>query len=171
MAVDVDHRGRQVQRDAEVVEALHHVAREPVGVGHELEHAHHLAALEHQAPGHDQPDVAGAEDRDAPAGQHALHVDELLRQPGGEHARRAACPGCGSRRGCARGSPWPAPPSGSRTSSRPRPLAHHAHGLGAARVHGHAVRRSSSGSTSTSRSMTWSKKRSAYSGPVSSSLK
>jgi hypothetical protein len=65
-AVDAHDGGREVERDVEVVQALHDVARQAVGVRHQLEHAHHLHPLQDQPPRHDQADVARAEDRDAP---------------------------------------------------------------------------------------------------------
>ena len=87
-AVDLDDRGRQVQRNIEVVQALHDVAVEAVGVRHDLEDAGHLDPFQGQAPRHDQPDVARAEDGDTAAGQHAVQVDEALRQPGREDPGR-----------------------------------------------------------------------------------
>ena len=59
----------------------------PLAYGVDLEYAEHLDPLEGEAAGHDQADVAGAEDDHPPPRQQPHHVDELLRQPRGEHAR------------------------------------------------------------------------------------
>ena len=61
--------------------------------------AKHLDALQHQAPRHDQSDVARTEDHQpsVPARRH--HVDEFLSQPHGEDALPATSPGSEPRRG------------------------------------------------------------------------
>jgi len=87
-AFDVHDRRRQMQRNAEVVQTLHHVASEPVRVRHDLEHADDFATLQDEPPRHDQPDVPRTQDGDALSRKTSHHVDELLRKAGGEHARR-----------------------------------------------------------------------------------
>ena len=65
--------------------------------------------LQRHAPRHDQPDVAGAEDHDFPAGNIALHIDHALRC-----ARRVNACRPSSRNSC---TSWSA--VASRDSERP----------------------------------------------------
>ena len=100
----LDDGRRQVQGDRKVLQALHDVAVEAVGVRHDLKDARHLDPFQRQAPRHDQPDVARPKDGDTAAGQHAVEVDKALRQPGRKHPRR---PRAGDADGGAR--PFAAP--------------------------------------------------------------
>ena len=68
-----------MQRNIVIVQALDDISRQSVGERANLQHRLHLAALQRHAPRHDQPDVAGAEDHDFPAGNIALHIDHALR--------------------------------------------------------------------------------------------
>ena len=77
-----------MQRDAEVVQALHHVATQTGRMRHQLVHAHHLGPLRRQTARHDQPDVSRPEDHRATPGQAPLEVHEVLRAARREHARR-----------------------------------------------------------------------------------
>ena len=88
-AVVPDHardRGRQVQRNAKVVQAVFHIAAQTVGVRHELVHALDRNPLERAAARHDQPDVARAQNDGARAGFEVLDIDVSLRQAGRKHA-------------------------------------------------------------------------------------
>jgi NADPH-dependent 2,4-dienoyl-CoA reductase/sulfur reductase-like enzyme len=53
VAVDADHRRREVQRDVEVLQALHDVAGEPVGMGEQLEDAQNLVNLQNVRVGNE----------------------------------------------------------------------------------------------------------------------
>ena len=77
-----------MQRNAEVVQALHHVATQARRMRHQLVHAHHLGSLRRQTARHDQPDVSRPEDHRATPGQAPLEVHEVLRAARREHARR-----------------------------------------------------------------------------------
>ena len=77
------------ERDAEILEALLDVPGEAAGIGHQLGHHLHLRPLEGHPAGHNQADVAAAEDDDLLARHIALDVDELLGGAGGVDAGRA----------------------------------------------------------------------------------
>ena len=84
----------------------------------------HLDPFEGEPAGHDQPDVARAEDDDPPAGQDAVEVDEPLGRAGGEDAGRSSDRECGWRLGFARVRPSPARWPGCRSvTGRGRPKA------------------------------------------------
>ena len=89
-ALEARDGGAQMQGNAEVVEALHDVAAQPGRMGHDLEHTHHLGALAHHAPRHDEADVARTQHDHTAAGQASLQVHEVLRASSRMHARRAA---------------------------------------------------------------------------------
>ena len=76
--MDLHHRGGQVQGDIEIVQTLDNVALQTAGIGHDLRHGLDLSALQRHAAGHDEADVAGAEDHHLPPGQIALHVHHAL---------------------------------------------------------------------------------------------
>ena len=92
LPVDLHHGGGQIQRDIEIVQTLDDVALQTAGIGHDLRHGFDLRALQRHAAGHDEADVAGAEDDHALADQIALHVHHAL---GG--ARRPDAGGAGAR--------------------------------------------------------------------------
>ena len=105
-ALDVDDGVTQVERNAEIVEALDDVPLEAAGIGHQLRDGEDLCALERHAAGHDEADVAAAEDDDAAADHAALDVDKALRRPGGSRCLRGGSRGMFSApRGRSR-SPW-----------------------------------------------------------------
>ena len=87
LAVDLGHGGAEVQGDAEVLQALDDVALESAGVGQKLADGLPPGALQGQAPGHDQADVAGAENDHPLAHQIAFDVHELLGRAGAVNAR------------------------------------------------------------------------------------
>ena len=71
-AVNVRHCSGQVQGNVKVIQALHDVAGKAIGIGHNLEHPHHLTTFKNQAPGHDEPNVTGSQNRNALARQIAV---------------------------------------------------------------------------------------------------
>ena len=84
----------QVQRDVEIVQALDDVAGQAAGIGHDLHAGQDLGAFQCHAAGHDQADVAAAQDQDTLAHHVAFHVDIALGgacgvHTGGAGARRA----------------------------------------------------------------------------------
>ena len=79
----------QLQRNIEVVEALDDVTGQAVGVRHDFSHTFDVRAFEGHTAGHDQSDIAGAEDNDFFTGHVAFHVDETLCGPGSEDAGRS----------------------------------------------------------------------------------
>ena len=89
LALDVHDGVAELQRNVKVVEALHDVALQTAGIGQQLRHDQHLRALERHAAGHDEADIAAAEDHDPAAGHIALHIDQPLRRTGRVDARRA----------------------------------------------------------------------------------
>ena len=99
-ALDVDDRVAEVERNAEIVEALDDVPLEAAGIRHQLRDGEDLCALERHAAGHDEADVAAAEDDDAAADHAALDVDKALRRPGGVDA-------CGAEAGDVQCAAWP----------------------------------------------------------------
>ena len=99
-AVDVHDGVAQEQGDAEVVQALDDVPLEAAGVGHQLHAGVDLGAQEGHAAGHDEADVAGAQDDHLFAGHDALQIGELLGGAGGEDAGAALAGG-------AQGAPGP----------------------------------------------------------------
>ena len=79
----------EIERDAVVLQALHDVAGQAAGIGHQLDAGQHFGALQRQAAGHDQADVAGPQN-DGPAAHHvALDVHKTLGRAGGKDAGRA----------------------------------------------------------------------------------
>jgi len=64
----------EVQGNIKVVQALHDVAGQATGVGHHFYAGQHLCTLKGHAAGHDQADVAAAEDQHPLAHQIAFHV-------------------------------------------------------------------------------------------------
>ena len=87
--LNVDHGMAEHEGDIVVLQALDDVAVEAAGIGHQLHAGQHLGALKGHAAGHDEADIATAEDDHALAGHIALKVDKFLRRAGGEHARAA----------------------------------------------------------------------------------
>ena len=100
--MDFADGGGQIQRDIKVLQALDDVPGQTAGVGHELADRLHLGSLQGHAPGHDQADVAGAQDDHFPAHHIALAVDELLSGTGAENAGRTGTGGI-------QGTPAPLP--------------------------------------------------------------
>ena len=80
----------QIQGDVEVLQALHDVAGQAAGIRHDLHAGQYFGTFQRHAAGHDQADVAAAEDEHPPAYQIALHVDIALGRTGGVDAGRAA---------------------------------------------------------------------------------
>ena len=76
--MDLTDGGGQVQRNVKVLQALDNVSGQTAGVGHQLADGFHLCALQSHTAGHDQADVAGAQNDHFPAHHVALAVDELL---------------------------------------------------------------------------------------------
>ena len=74
------------QGDAEIVQTLGDVTSQTARVGHQLADGLHLRALQGHAAGHDETDVARAQDDHLTAGHVALHVDEPLGGTRGEDA-------------------------------------------------------------------------------------
>ena len=101
-ALDVHHRMAQLQGDAVVVQALDDVPLQPAGIGHQLRHHLDLGPLQGHAAGHDEPDIAGAQDDHLPTGHIALHIHQPLGGARGVDARRAAA-------GYAQRAPGPLP--------------------------------------------------------------
>ena len=88
-AVVPDHardRGRQMQRNAKIVQAILHIAAQSVGVRHELVHALDGNPLKRAAARHDKPDVSRAQNDGARAGLEVFDIDVSLRQAGRKHA-------------------------------------------------------------------------------------
>ena len=89
LALDARDGMAEQQRDTEVVDALDDVALEAARIRHELGDARDVGSLERHATGHDEPDVAGAEDDDLAARHEPLDVHEPLRGARGIDARGA----------------------------------------------------------------------------------
>ena len=68
------------------MEALHDIAGEARGVGQYLDDGVHLATYPAHAPGHDQTDVARADDDNILARHIAFDIDQALRESGGVDA-------------------------------------------------------------------------------------
>ena len=88
-ALDVHHRMAELQRNAEVIEALDDVPLQSAGIGHQLRNHQNLGPLQGHAPGHDQADIAAAQDDHSAPRQEALNVHQPLGRTGGVNARRA----------------------------------------------------------------------------------
>ena len=83
LALDIDDGMAEIQRNIVVIEALNDIAVQAGRERHQLGTGEDLRALQRHAAGHDQADIAGAEDHDALAGHIAHEVDVLLRSTGG----------------------------------------------------------------------------------------
>ena len=57
LAVNLDHRRRQMQRNIKVLQTLDDIAVEPIGMGQEFKDPDHLHPFQCQATRHDQADV------------------------------------------------------------------------------------------------------------------
>ena len=97
-AADFGDDGIVVDRDVKVLDALLHVAGQAAGVGHDLHDSRDFAALQDELAGHDQADVAGADDDDAAAGQVTVDIEVALGSAGSHDARAA---GTGNEEGVA----------------------------------------------------------------------
>ena len=73
----------------EVLQTLDDVPLQAAGIGHDLRHGVDTGALQRHAPGHNEADVAAAQDHHIPAGHEALHIHQTLGRTGGINARRA----------------------------------------------------------------------------------
>ena len=89
IALNVHDGVGQVQRDVKILQALHNVAGQAAGIGHDLHAGQHLGPFQRHPPGHDQADVAAAQNEHPFAYQIALHVDIALGGTGGVDAGRA----------------------------------------------------------------------------------
>ena len=78
-AFNAHDRRRRMQRNAEVVEALHNIASQAAWRGVDFEHAGHTRAREREATRHDEADVARTKNHHVAAGSTALQVHEVLR--------------------------------------------------------------------------------------------
>ena len=66
---------REIERDVEILKALDDIPLEAGGVGHGLNAAQNFGPLQGEPPGHDEADVAAAQNDHAAAGEVALDVD------------------------------------------------------------------------------------------------
>ena len=66
------------QRNAEVLQALDDVPPQAAGIGQQLRYGVDFGPLQGHPPGHNQADVAGAEDHHVPPRQPALQIDQPL---------------------------------------------------------------------------------------------
>ena len=85
---DLYHRVAQLQRDAEVVQALDNVSFQAAGVRHQLRNHLDLGSFQRHTPCHNQADIAGAQNHYLAAGHVAFHIDKPLGRACGEDARR-----------------------------------------------------------------------------------
>ena len=169
LALDVDDGVAQLQGDAVVIQALDDVPLQAAGIGHQLRHALDLGALQGHAAGHNQADVAAAQNDHLSARQIAFQVDKALGGAGGEDSRGAGAPGMFSApRGRSR-QPMAKMTAPASTTCRPRSrLTQVTNRLSPWRCRSTTVVDSQWGICSCS---AFSINRAAYSGPVSSSLK
>ena len=100
LALNVDHRVTQKQRNVIVVQALNNIAVQAAGIRHQFHAGQHLGTLQGHAAGHDQADVAAAQNDHPLAGHIAFQIDEFLSRTGGINTRAA---GAGGRQ-CAPGT-------------------------------------------------------------------
>ena len=94
---------REIERDVEILKALDDIPLEAGGVGHGLNAAQNFGPLQGEPPGHDEADVAAAQNEYPFAYQIALHVDIALGSTGGVDAG-----GAGARDGEGAAGPLPA---------------------------------------------------------------
>ena len=85
---DIGDRMGEVEGNVVVVETLDDVSVQTAGVGHDLHAGQDLCALQSHAAGHDEADVAAAQDDHPAAGQPALHIDVALGRASGKYAGR-----------------------------------------------------------------------------------
>ena len=88
-AFNAHDRRRRMQRNAEVIEALHDIASQAARRGVDFEYAGHARACEREAARHDEADVARTKNHHIAARSATLQVHEVLRRSGREHARGA----------------------------------------------------------------------------------
>ena len=86
---DIRHRVGQVQGDVVIPEALDDIAVQAAGIGHQFHAGQNLCALQGHTAGHDQADVAAAEDDDPFPHQISLDIEEALGCSGGKNAGAA----------------------------------------------------------------------------------
>ncbi len=81
-----------MQGDIKILQAVFNIAMQAIGVRHEFVDAFDLKTFERQTAGHDQTNVARAQDYKAAARLEVLNVDIALRKTCGKDA-------CGARAG------------------------------------------------------------------------
>ena len=79
----------ELQGNVEIIEALDDVPLQSAGIGHQLRNHQNLGPLQGHAPGHDQADIAAAQDDHSAPRQEALDVHQPLGRTGRVNARRA----------------------------------------------------------------------------------
>ena len=79
VAFDLHDRVAELERDAEVIEALHDIPLEAARVWHELSDDLDMGAFEREPAGHDEANVARAQDHDLASRKDAFDVHEMLR--------------------------------------------------------------------------------------------
>ena len=109
-AVDVHHGGGQIQGDVKILQTLHDVALEAAGVGENFRHGVNLRSLQGHAAGHNEANVAAAQNDHIFPGHKALHIHKPLGGSGGVDARRAVA-------GDVQGAPGPFPAAHSQDHS------------------------------------------------------
>ncbi len=82
-AMNEGHRVGQVERNFKIMETLDDVAGKPAGAGKNLKNSEDLCTFKSEAAGHDQPDIAGAENDHPLTGHKPFHIDQPLHRPGG----------------------------------------------------------------------------------------
>ena len=90
LALNIHDGMGQIQGDVEVLQALHDVAGQAAGIRHDLHAGQYFGTFQRHAAGHDQADVAAAQNEHPFAYQIALHVDIALGRTGGVDTGRAA---------------------------------------------------------------------------------
>ena len=79
---DIHHSMAQLQRNSKIIQTLNNISFQSAGVWHQFCNKLHLRTLQSHAAGHNQPDVAGAEDYHLPAGHSSFHIDVTLCRAG-----------------------------------------------------------------------------------------
>ena len=92
-ALNVDHRVAQKQRNVVVMQALNDIAVQAAGIRHQFHTGQHFGTLKGHTAGHDQANIAAAQNDHPFAGHIAFQIDEFLSRAGGINTRAAGTRG------------------------------------------------------------------------------
>ena len=77
---DIHDRMRKLERDPEIIQALHDIALQSARIRHQLRHHMHFRPFQAHPSRHDQANIPRSKDHDISARHEAVDIDQLLRR-------------------------------------------------------------------------------------------